>query len=86
MIISHSNKYFLSLLANRTLRTAMSEKEKEAQVSENETKGENFFFKHECTFIQQFAGKLVRQSIAEKFLSWDFREVCLNLFRPGVVK
>ena len=30
----------------------MSEKEKEAQVSENETKGENFFFKHECTFIQ----------------------------------
>ena len=53
MIISHSNKYCLSLLANPTLRTAMSEKEKETQVSENETKGENFFFKHECTFIQR---------------------------------
>ena len=61
MIISHSNKYCLSLLANPTLRTAMSEKEKEAQVSENETKGENFFFKHERTFIQQSAKKLVRQ-------------------------
>ena len=39
----------------------MSEKEKEAQVSENETKGENFFFKHKCTVILQSAGKLVRQ-------------------------
>ena len=34
----------------------MSEKEKEAQVSENETKGENFFFKHECTTVCQEAG------------------------------
>ena len=39
----------------------MSEKGKEAQVSENENKGENFLFEHECTFIQQFAGKLVGQ-------------------------
>ena len=56
MIIAHSNKYCLSLLANPTLSTAMSEKEKEAQVSENETKGENFFFKHECTTVCQKGG------------------------------
>ena len=29
----------------------MSEKEKETQLVENETKGENFFFKHECTYF-----------------------------------
>ena len=56
MIIAHSNKYCLSLLANPTLSTAMSEKEKEAQVSENETKGENFFFKHERTKVCQKGG------------------------------
>ncbi len=39
----------------------MSGKEKEAQVSENENKGENFLFEHECNFIQQLAGELVRQ-------------------------
>ena len=53
----------------------MSEKEKEAQVSENETKGENFFFKHKCTTVCQKAGAteilahyilLIFQSIAEK--------------------
>ena len=62
----------------------MSEKEKEAQVSENETKGENFFFKHECTTVCQKGGATEILDINN--FSVNCREVLELGFKRGPFK